>query len=78
MHAINLKLPNSLHQAARELAKKEHISINQLITLAVAEKLSVLGVKDFIESRSKRGNREKFLKVLESAPDIEPDAEDKL
>lgn len=78
MHTINVKLPNSLHHAARELAKKEHISVNQLITLAVAEKLSVLGVKDFIESRSKRGNREKFLKVLESAPDIEPDAEDRL
>ena len=51
MHAISIKLPNSLHQAAKELARKEHISINQLITLAVAEKLSVLGVKDFIESR---------------------------
>ncbi len=78
MHAISIKLPNSLHQAAKELARKEHISINQLITLAVAEKLSVLGVKDFIESRSKRGSRAKFLKVLEAVPDVEPDEEDKL
>ena len=78
MHAISIKLPHSLHQAAKELAKKEHISINQLINLAVAEKLSVLGVKDFIESRSKRGSRAKFLKVLETAPDVEPDEEDKL
>lgn len=78
MHAINLKLPSSLHHAAKELAKKEHISINQLITLAVAEKLSVLGMKDYIESRSKRGSRQKFLKVLENAPDVEPDDEDRL
>lgn len=77
MHAISIKLPNSLHQATKELAKKEHISVNQFITLAIAEKLSVLGVKDFVESRSKRGSRQKFLKVLESAPDVEPDVEDK-
>jgi hypothetical protein len=73
-------LAGSIHKQCNlpENAKKEHVSINQLIILAVAEKLSVLGVKDYIESRSKRGNRQKFLKVLENAPDIEPEEQDKL
>jgi predicted nucleic acid-binding protein len=51
---------------------------NKFIHSISAEKLSVPGVKDFIESRSKRGSRVKFLKVLEAAPDVEPDEEDKL
>lgn len=78
MHQINIKLPNSLHHAAAELAKKENISINQFIMLAIAEKLSALGTEDFIENRGKRANRKKFLEVLDSAPDIEPNEEDKL
>jgi hypothetical protein len=78
MTAISLRLPDSIHQAAKELAQKEHISINQFIALAVAEKLSVLGAEDFIEKRAKRADREKFLHVLKSVPNIDPDEEDKL
>ncbi len=78
MSAISIRLPNSLHEAAKELAKKEHISINQFVTLAVSEKLSALGTKEFLEERAKHAKKEKFLKVLKSAPDIEADEYDKL
>lgn len=78
MSAISLRLPDSLHQAAKDLAKKEHISINHFITLAVAEKLSALGAKDFIEERAKRANKKNFLKVLSDVPDVDTDENDKL
>jgi len=39
MSTISLRLPHSLHDSARQLAAKESISINQLITLALAEKV---------------------------------------
>jgi predicted HicB family RNase H-like nuclease len=35
MITISLRLPNSLHKQARELAEKEEISINQLIATAL-------------------------------------------
>lgn len=35
MGIISIRLPNSLHEAAKVLAKKEQVSINQFITLAV-------------------------------------------
>jgi predicted transcriptional regulator len=78
MSAISVRLPDSLHEAAKILAKKEHISINHFITLAISEKLSALGTEKFIEERAKRGNREKYLKILKSAPDIEPEDYDKI
>lgn len=78
MSAISIRLPNSLHEAAKVLAKQEHISINHFITLAVSEKLSALGTEKFLEERAKRGNREKFLKVLKRAPNVKPDEFDKL
>ena len=37
MTAISLRLPDSLHNLARELAQEEGISMNQLITLALAQ-----------------------------------------
>ncbi len=78
MTTISIRLPNSIHEAAKELAKKEHISVNQFITLAVSEKLSVLGTVDFLEKRAKHASRKKFLDVLKGAPDVEPEDRDKI
>lgn len=78
MSTISLRLPTSLHNAAREIAKLEHVSINQFIMLAVAEKVSVLGAQDIIHERAKQGSKKKFLSVLRNAPNIEPEKKDKL
>ena len=42
MSTMSLRLPESLHERARELAKREGVSINQLIATALAEKVSAL------------------------------------
>jgi hypothetical protein len=78
MSAISVRLPDSLHEAAKVLAKEDHISINHFITLAVSEKLSALGSEKFLEERAKRGDRRKFLKVLKNSPNIEPEDFDKI
>ncbi|MBN1937797.1 MAG: toxin-antitoxin system HicB family antitoxin [Anaerolineae bacterium] len=39
MSAISPSLPESLHEAVRGLAKRENVSMNQFITLALAEKI---------------------------------------
>lgn len=64
MSTISLRLPDSLHKQARELAKKEDISINQFIATAVAEKMSALMTVEYLAERAARGNRRKFDRVL--------------
>jgi hypothetical protein len=78
MGAINLRLPKSLHNAARDLAKRENVSINQLITVALAEKISALMTEDYLAERGKRGSRKKFEAALAKVADIEPEEHDKL
>ena len=72
MSTLSLRLPDSLHQQLRELAKKEGVSINQLISMAAAEKVSALITAEFFEERKRRGSREKFDAVLEKVPDVPP------
>jgi hypothetical protein len=64
MSSISLRLPESLHRQARELAEREDISINQLIATALAEKMSALLTGEYLEERAKRGSRKKFERVL--------------
>jgi transcriptional regulator with XRE-family HTH domain len=78
MSALSLRLPKSLHERLRELAKEEGISVNQLAMLAVAEKVASLSTIDYLEKRATHGSREKFLEILGKAPDVEPAAFDRL
>jgi len=78
MSTLSLRLPVSLHNSARELAKKENISINQLITVALAEKIAVLGAEDYLEMRAKRASKEKFLKAMSKVAKVEPPDYDRL
>lgn len=42
MSALSLRLPNSLHERARDLARREGVSINQLVASALADRMSAL------------------------------------
>jgi hypothetical protein len=64
MSTISLRLPESLHEKARELAKQENVSINQFVATALAEKLSALMTEEYLQGRAKRGSRRKFEAVL--------------
>jgi hypothetical protein len=78
MSSLLLTLPQTLHEQMEAQAHKEGISLNEFITLAVAEKLATLSTADYLAERAKRGSREKLLAVLAKAPDVEPEDYDKL
>ena len=78
MSALSLRLPNSLHERARELARREGVSINQLVAAALAEKMSALLTEEYLEARARRGSRTRFLAALAQVPAVEPDPEDVL
>lgn len=78
MGTMSVRLPESLHAKARELAKREGASINQLVTTALAEKLSALLTEEYLEERAQRGSREKFEKALSKVRDREPGPGDEL
>jgi predicted transcriptional regulator len=78
MSTISLRLPDYLHETVRKLAEKENISINQLITLALAEKVSALMTEEYLEDRAKRGDRNKFEQAMSKVADVEPEQQDKL
>ena len=78
MSTISLRLPESLHKSARELAKKEGISINQLVASALGEKLAALATEEHLEQRAARGDRAKFENALSKVKDREPDSRDTL
>lgn len=59
-----LRLPVSLQENLAQVAENEGISINQFITLAVAEKLAVMETTRFFNERAARADMDAFRRIL--------------
>ena len=78
MSTLSLRIPNSLHEQIRQLAKRDGISINQFLASAAAEKMSALLTEEYIEERARRASVGKFQRVLKKVPDTEPEDFDRM
>jgi predicted transcriptional regulator len=76
MSTLSIRLPKSLYQKVKDLAKREGVSINQIINVTLAEKVAADEAMQYLEDRAKRGNRERYLELLGKAPDVPPIPED--
>lgn len=62
-----LRLQPSLMEEARKVAKAEGVAVNQLINVAVAEKVSALRTEEYFAERARRGDVRKALRILKRA-----------
>jgi hypothetical protein len=76
---IQAKLPPSLGNAARKLAQEDGVSLNQWVSLAVAQKISSVETAEaFFQRWSQGAEQVDFLEILRNAPDRTPDRGDEL
>jgi len=78
MNTVNLQLPDSLYKQASQLAEQDGISIDHLITMALAEKMSALMTIEYLKERGKHATRKDFEEVLAKVPSVEPEEYDRL
>jgi len=71
MSALSIRLPDSLHQLAKAIAQQDHVSMNQFVASAVAEKVSALATEQYLRERTDRASVEKFKAALAQVPDVE-------
>ena len=64
MGALSLRLPESIHRHIRDIAKAEGVSINQLISSAITEKISAIMTEEYLQKRADRANIKDMEAVL--------------
>lgn len=77
-NTMSIRMPEYIKHTLNDVCQKEHISLNQFIMTAIAEKLSALKTVDIIEQRAVKGSKEKFLQALAKVPDVIADEQDRL
>ena len=76
MSTFALRLPDSLYAHARKLAEQDQASLNQFITVAVAEKVSALQTAEFFAQRTGDAKKDDLAKLLLQVKNREPLAGD--
>jgi HicB family len=74
-----LKLPASVKAAAARLAKEDGVSLNQWISVAIAQKIGVVETaSDFLKRRAGRARPEDMLPYLNKAKRVPPPPGDEI
>jgi metal-responsive CopG/Arc/MetJ family transcriptional regulator len=72
MTTITVTIPDFLHAEVDQLVKREGMSWDQFVALAVAEKTSAIATEGYLEERARRGSKEKFLAAMAKVADVDP------
>ena len=74
MSNFNVRLPDSLYDAAKQLAEKNGTSLNQFILMAVAKEVGWEEAVSYYQQRMlKAASPEEYRRLLAKAPDTEPE-----
>jgi len=68
-----ITVPDELYKKAAEIANTLHVSVDEVFASAFSEHLAAW---ERLQRRASRGDRGKFLAVLDKAPDVDPDESD--
>jgi hypothetical protein len=78
MSAIQIELPDQVHQRAIELARRQSMPLDHLLVVALVEKLATMFPDATLEERARRGTWEGFNDFMEGVPNVEPEDYDRL
>jgi hypothetical protein len=72
MTTIRADVPDYLAKLAEEAARKENVTVDQIVALALSAQISAWNVREDIETRARRGNPGDLEHILSQAPDRPP------
>ena len=72
---FSVTVPDTLYQQIADLAAQKRVSVERLVSAALAEQVSGW---TRVQQMAARGSRERFLKVLDKVPSSEPLMDDRI
>lgn len=78
MSKLQLRLPEAIHNKVRKIAKREKMSINQLLVNSISNEIIRYETMHFFAARANDFNEQDFLDALQEIPAVEAEEHDKM
>ena len=72
MTTIQARMPDAQAKQVEELAQQEKVSVDQVMSIALAYQVSAWRKRDTISEPCKRGNCDKFDRMMAQVRDVPP------
>jgi predicted transcriptional regulator len=73
--SVSINIPEELYDQARTIAEAHHVPVEQVFASAFADQFAAW---QRLQERAARGDRQKFLAILDKVPDVEPEEYDRI
>ena len=78
MTTLTAQIPDHLAKRVADLAEGEHVSVDQIVALALASQVAGWDVRNSVEARAKRGSVDDLRHALDRVPQRPPLAGDEM
>ena len=78
MAELQISLPEAIHHKVKKIARKENMSIDQLLVNSISNEIIRYETMSFFAGRAKDFDEAEFLAALQEIPRVEPEERDKL
>ena len=78
MTALQIQLPEQLHQKAVEITTAKHLSLDMVVAASLAQWLARIVPDPYLEARARRSTGEALAEALAQVPDAPPEEYDRL
>jgi hypothetical protein len=78
MSAVTVNIPDSLKDRIERMAEEDGVPVDSLILTILSQRVAVADAESYVKMRGRRGGADSLKKILERAPDVEPDPKDRI
>jgi hypothetical protein len=78
MTTLQVLVPDDVQEKAAEVAKQRHLSLDELTTIALIEKLSMVVADPYLEARARLADGTGFAEFMAQVPKVPPEDYDRL
>lgn len=72
MKTLQVRLPDSVHRDLKEKAKREGVSLNQVLVMAASNEVVRTETRDFFAQAASKFDPQSFADALAAVPDAPP------
>ena len=78
MSTLTISIPDSVRRRIESLAESDGVPIDAFVASVLSQRVAIADADSYVQRRAARGSAAQMLEILRAAPNVEPEAHDRL
>ena len=78
MSTLSVSIPDSVRSRIEFFAGEDGVSVEHFVSTILSQRVAVADAASYIRKRAMRGNPDRLIELLATAPDVPPEPQDQI